>query len=319
MMFLEYNRDIQMQTNVSALNTYARSNQCKDKLQMANLSIPRTSGIYKITCTANGKIYVGSATNLHKRWMQHKIDLRGQYHANSFLQHTFNKYGENAFMFEVLELVMPWSILDREQYWLDKLKPYDHSIGFNIALKADAPMVGRKASDETRIKQSISRKGRKLSKEQIDKIAKANRGQKRTPETCANISTSLKGRKMSDASRAKMSASRMGLKHKPNTYTPEVRAKMSASAKVKLFTPEHRRNLGVAHVGLKHTSESIKKMILNSPHSHDYIITTPEGEEIFVHGVNQFCKEHGLNRGHMNEVARGERNHHKGFKVRRVK
>src|SRR5712671_3867618 len=107
-------------------------------LHTMNSSVPRTSGIYKITCIANGKIYVGSSANLRIRWEQHCNDLRRKAHHSIHLQRAWNKYGENVFIFEIIELVMPWAILDREQYWLDKLKPYDRSIGFNIAMNAFA-------------------------------------------------------------------------------------------------------------------------------------------------------------------------------------
>lgn len=179
---------------------------------MAENSIPKTSGIYKITCTANGKIYVGSANNLRQRLGQHRINLRGQYHENSYLQHAWNKYGESAFKFEIIELVMPWSLLDREQYWLDKLKPYDRNIGFNIALDAVAPARGRKVSEESRAKMSAARKGRRNSPEAIAKSVAANTGQKRSLKTRANISASLKGRILSPETISKSATSRTGLK-----------------------------------------------------------------------------------------------------------
>jgi group I intron endonuclease len=38
--------------------------------------LPRASGIYQIRCIPTGKIYVGSAVNLRKRWDQHHRSLR---------------------------------------------------------------------------------------------------------------------------------------------------------------------------------------------------------------------------------------------------
>lgn len=48
-----------MQTSTGAFNAYTRSNQRRVDLQMANLSIPRTSGIYLIKNLKNGKFYLG--------------------------------------------------------------------------------------------------------------------------------------------------------------------------------------------------------------------------------------------------------------------
>ena len=63
------------------------------------------SGIYSITNIANGKIYVGSSLFLSKRIMQHKSDLKQKRHKNSRLQNAWNKYGADAFAFNVIEHV----------------------------------------------------------------------------------------------------------------------------------------------------------------------------------------------------------------------
>lgn len=44
-----------------------------------------TSGIYQILCTKNGKMYVGSAVNVRKRWNNHIEELKNQKHGNSLL------------------------------------------------------------------------------------------------------------------------------------------------------------------------------------------------------------------------------------------
>lgn len=183
-------------------------------ITMANLSIPRTSGIYKITCTANSKIYVGSAVNLYQRWNRHRSELRTNKHTNPHLQSAWNKYGEQSFIFEVLELVALQSRLGHEQYWLDVLKPYDREIGFNMALDASSPMKGRKASIETREKlrqlhlgkpkspeaielSASKRRGRKIPDDQKEKMRQAKLGKKASPETRAKLSAIRKGRKLS--------------------------------------------------------------------------------------------------------------------------
>lgn len=159
-------------------------------------SIPKTSGIYKITCIPTGKIYIGSTNNLFRRWITHRRDLRGNYHRNSYLQHAWNKYGETVFLFEVIEFCSIENLIPREQYWLDTLNPFGES-GFNIAIKVDSGMRGRKASSETRAKLSIAHKGKKFSAERNAKISAAKLGQKRSPETCAKIGAASKGRKFS--------------------------------------------------------------------------------------------------------------------------
>jgi group I intron endonuclease len=61
--------------------------------------------IYRITNMANGKYYIGSAESFARREWQHKYDLRKGIHKNPRLQAAWVKYGEEMFVFEVLEEV----------------------------------------------------------------------------------------------------------------------------------------------------------------------------------------------------------------------
>jgi len=92
------------------------------------------SGIYKITNVVNGKFYIGSSKEIEKRWDDHKQYLRGGYHINPKLQHAWDFYGEDKFVFDVIEEVQPDEklLLEREQYHLDLWKPYHRTIGYNI-------------------------------------------------------------------------------------------------------------------------------------------------------------------------------------------
>ena len=60
-------------------------------------------GIYKIQCSKNKKCYIGASTELLKRKSQHFNSLRKGEHSNIEMQIDFNKYGEENFLFEILE------------------------------------------------------------------------------------------------------------------------------------------------------------------------------------------------------------------------
>lgn len=57
--------------------------------------------IYTITHIASGKAYVGQTINVRIRWQMHRSDLRKGKHRNAYLQHAWNKYGKDAFVFAV--------------------------------------------------------------------------------------------------------------------------------------------------------------------------------------------------------------------------
>lgn len=96
-------------------------------------SIPQTSGIYQILCVPTGKVYIGSAVNLRRRWMEHRKYLRGGRHGNPYLQRAWDKYGESSFAFSVLALVPADLLLETEQQWIDATRCCSPDFGYNIA------------------------------------------------------------------------------------------------------------------------------------------------------------------------------------------
>lgn len=117
------------------------------------------SGIYQILNIKTKKFYVGSAENLHKRFLEHKNDLRSNRHPNIHLQRSWNKYGEKIFEFNILENVNPeqlipiWSkkykckIIVPEQKYIDKY--WNKRILFNLC-KFAGSSKGRKHSLKTK-------------------------------------------------------------------------------------------------------------------------------------------------------------------------
>jgi hypothetical protein len=82
------------------------------------------AGIYAIIHVATGRRYVGSTGDVAGRLRAHCKDLRGGRHHCRHLQNAWNKYGEAAFGFEVLEECPCEAkvLLAREQAWIDTFK-----------------------------------------------------------------------------------------------------------------------------------------------------------------------------------------------------
>lgn len=63
------------------------------------------SGIYEIRNIINNKVYVGSTVTFSRRFKDHLCELRHRHHGNIKLQLAYNKYGDTALVFTVLQVV----------------------------------------------------------------------------------------------------------------------------------------------------------------------------------------------------------------------
>lgn len=81
------------------------------------------TGIYTIENTVNGHVYVGSAVNFATRRRVHLHHLRHGKHHSPYLQRAFDKYGEEAFVFTLIEEVPSEQLFERETYWIQTLLP----------------------------------------------------------------------------------------------------------------------------------------------------------------------------------------------------
>ena len=211
----------------------------------------KKSGIYKIENLVNGYNYIGSAKNLSNRWGNHRRDLIRGIHTNKHLQNAWKLYGQNNFRFVVIEECEVHNLLEREQFFIDTVKPeYNicaiagNSTGIKHTDAARRNMSiahknqiswnkGKKLSEETKAKMSIAHKGKPPSLATRQAVSLANRGKiawnrgKKTPEnTRKKLSISLVGHKISEETRRKISASLMG-----HTVTTITRKKLSINHK----------------------------------------------------------------------------------------
>jgi group I intron endonuclease len=117
------------------------------------------SGIYIIINIKNNMTYVGSSQNIELRWREHINKLYGNRHENDKLQKAWNKYGDKAFQFKILEAVEINKLIEKEQIYLDLYKPYERHIGYNLYKIAYSPL-GNKWTEEQKANLRESRKGR---------------------------------------------------------------------------------------------------------------------------------------------------------------
>jgi len=81
-------------------------------------------GVYCITNTLTGALYIGSSVSIERRWYYgHLWQLRRNSHHSRYLQRSWNQCGEDAFSLSVLEECGRGALLVREQWWIDHLSP----------------------------------------------------------------------------------------------------------------------------------------------------------------------------------------------------
>lgn len=198
-------------------------------------------GIYSITNKINGKIYIGSSTNIEWRWQEHKYALRKQRHCNKHLQLAFNKYNESNFEFKVIEeIINSKDLIIQEQKWIDNTECYLDIKGYNFARYAGKSTLGKIHSIETRKKISIGRKGKSpkyLSKEWKENIGKRHKNKIVSKETRLKIGLTSKDRVLNNETRLKMSLAHKG-KH---NISKEVREKMNKTHQ----TIEHKQMMSL--------------------------------------------------------------------------
>jgi hypothetical protein len=105
---------------------------------------PPAMGVYAVRNKANGKVLVGSSLNLPGGLNRLRFELtRIGHRAHPALQEDWNRFGEDSFTFEVLDVLPPpeepgvdvrEELKVLEALWLERLRPYGDA-GYNTAPK----------------------------------------------------------------------------------------------------------------------------------------------------------------------------------------
>lgn len=135
--------------------------------------------VYYIKNKYNGRVYVGSTSDIKSRKIRHFYLLRLGTHKNRRLQKDYNRYGgKEAFDFNVICEVSSSDIALRfEQLFIDGF-----ASTYNILPHAGLAR-GRTYMKSTLERMSQSAKGRKLSDKQINQMRQRMTGKKLSEET----------------------------------------------------------------------------------------------------------------------------------------
>jgi group I intron endonuclease len=146
-------------------------------------------GIYKITSPA-GRIYIGQSIDIKRRWRKYQYEMNKYQYK---LYNSFQKYGFNNHVFEIIEECDIELLNQSERYWQDCYDVLNG--GLNCQLTKDKDRSGF------------------FSEEHRSKISKSNKGKKRKVEFGLYLSTVLIGKKRTNETKNKISLLRNRKEH----------------------------------------------------------------------------------------------------------
>lgn len=177
--------------NSKQILSYSDAETHKFRIYKDNIN---KSGIYRWTNLSNGKSYVGSGSNLTKRfkqyyslkYLQSRLDK-----SNSYIYNALIKYGHANFKLDILEYCDKNFLIEREQYYINSLIP-EYNI-LNIA----GSRLGAVLSDKTKNQISKILKYTLVSNESKLKMSLAARKK-------LGVQTSFYGKTHSDVTKQKL-------------------------------------------------------------------------------------------------------------------
>lgn len=205
---------------------------------------PHQMGIYRILNCMNGKNYVGSAVSIKGRFAVHICELRSGKHHSIKLQRSWNKHGEDAFKFEVLEFCEKKELLiEREQFWIDDLNSFVG--GYNANPRAGSAL-GRKQSVETKAKLSEIVRKQFSDPRSREEMSARSRAYFSIPENRKKLGEAIKAAHAAKSPEEKEKLRQM----RAALMTSEMREKIRAGKLGKKPSEEARRNLSLGRIGI---------------------------------------------------------------------
>lgn len=191
-------------------------------------------GVYKITNIINLKVYIGQSINIKLRWKDHINSLRRGDSSCTLLQRAWNKYRENNFVFEILELCSEDVLDEVEAKYINLYDACNTNKGYNIEHGGNK---NKHLTEETKKKIGDANRGRKFSDEVKQKMSESRIGK----------NNGMYGKHHSEESKIKMSAAR---KSKPGHPRSDYQKECARLANLgKEVSEETRRKISEANMG----------------------------------------------------------------------
>ncbi|MFP3859267.1 MAG: GIY-YIG nuclease family protein [Bacteroidales bacterium] len=183
-------------------------------------------GVYRLQNLKNGNFYIGSTRNLYRRWKRHQQVLREQLPENIRMLEDSKKLGWKSFCFGVIEYCDENELLEKEQYYYEKMKPFynvwKHVYNaegrkytkrqLKIFKENKHPIKDREKFRE-KLREAWKKRKASMSPEDLKEVmGEKFRGKKHSKETKEAYSKKRKGIPKSEEMKEKMRLARKGTK-----------------------------------------------------------------------------------------------------------
>lgn len=213
-------------------------------------------GIYSITNTINGNVYIGMTNNLKRRWLEHKSPKNTLLKSN-LIYKAIRKYGIENFEFNILESIEDESKLcEREIYWINTLNP---KYNMNSGGRGNS---GYYVSEET--------------KEKLRNSGKKQWNEKSEEEKRKLIQNNLKG---------------PALNHPVSEKTRKILAEINTGKKQSEFTKNKRsEKMKSSAIGNKNGNKKIISIKNGEIKIHESIIMASSETNVSIWGIIRVAK-----------------------------